>query len=88
MEKHLYTSDTVKSIVKIDEQGRIYLPKKLRNSIKERVFMVREEKGTLIFEPINVAQEGKGIFTVETPIRDIDKKIEHYTREAVKDELH
>ncbi len=78
----------MKTIVKIDEQGRIYLPKKLRNSIKERVFMVREEKGNLIFEPVNVAQEGRGIFSVETPLRDIDKKIEQYTREAVKDELH
>lgn len=73
----------MKTIVKIDKQGRIYLPKKLRNSIKERVFKVRKEKGTLIFEPVNVAQEGRGIFSVETPIRDIDKKIEHYT-EAVK----
>jgi bifunctional DNA-binding transcriptional regulator/antitoxin component of YhaV-PrlF toxin-antitoxin module len=78
----------MKSIVKIDEQGRIYLPKKLRNSIKERVFMVREEKGNLIFEPVNVAEEGRGIFSVETPIRDIDKKIEQYTQEAVTDELH
>jgi bifunctional DNA-binding transcriptional regulator/antitoxin component of YhaV-PrlF toxin-antitoxin module len=78
----------MKSIVKIDEQGRIYLPKKLRDTIKERVFEVREEKGNLIFESVNVAQEGRGIFSVETPIRDIDKKIEQYTREAVKDELH
>lgn len=77
----------MKSIVRIDEQGRIYLPKKLRKHLGERVFEVREEKGRLIFEPINVAQEGRGIFTVETPIRDIDKKIEKYTREAVKDEL-
>lgn len=65
----------MKSIVKIDEQGRIYLPKKLRNSIKERVFMVREEKGNLIFEPVNVAQEGRGIFSVETPIRNPDIKV-------------
>ena len=78
----------MKSIVKIDEQGRIYLPKKLRDTIKERVFEVREEKGNLIFESVNVAKEGRGIFSVETPIRDIDKKIEQYTREAVKDELH
>jgi bifunctional DNA-binding transcriptional regulator/antitoxin component of YhaV-PrlF toxin-antitoxin module len=78
----------MKSIVKIDEQGRIYLPKRLRNSIKERVFMVRKEKGNLIFEPVNVAEEGRGIFSVETPIRDIDKKIEQYTKEAVTDELH
>jgi len=78
----------MKSIVKIDEQGRIYLPKKLRNTIEERVFEVRKEKGNLIFEPINVAQEGRGIFKVEKPIRDIDKKIEEYTREAVTDELH
>ena len=81
-------SDVKKSIVRIDEQGRIYLPKELRNIVKERVFEVREEKGKLIFEPVNVAQEGRGIFTVEKPIRDIDKKIEEYTREAVKDELH
>ena len=66
----------MKFIVRIDEQGRIYLPKKLRNSIKERVFEVREEKGNLILESENVAQEGRGIFSVETPIRDIDKKIE------------
>lgn len=78
----------MKSIVKIDEQGRIYLPKKLRMHLKERVFEVREEKGKLIFEPINVAQEGRGIFKVETPICNIDERIEKYTREAVKDELH
>lgn len=78
----------MKFIAKIDEQGRIYLPKKLRDTIKETVFEVRKEKGTLIFEPINVAQEGRGIFKVETPIRDIDKKIKEYTREAVKNELH
>jgi hypothetical protein len=33
----------------------------------------------LIFEPVHVAQEGRGIFSVETPIRDIDQKIEHYS---------
>ena len=81
-------SDTMKSTVKIDEQGRIYLPKKLRDTIKERVFKVKQEKGKLIFEPVHVAQEGRGIFKVETPIRDIDEKIEKYTREAVRDELH
>ena len=81
-------SDAKKLIVRIDKQGRIYLPKELRSVIKERVFEVREEKGKLIFEPVNFAQEGKGIFTVEKPIRDIDTKIEEYTREAVKDELH
>ena len=69
----------MKFIVKIDEQGRIYLPKKLRNSIKERVFEVREEKGNLILDPKNSALEGRGIFSVETPIRDIDKKIELYS---------
>lgn len=78
----------MESIVRIDEQGRIYLPKKLRQIIKERVFEVREENGTLIFEPVNVAKEGKGIFKVEEPIRDIDKKIEEYTREDITDELH
>jgi bifunctional DNA-binding transcriptional regulator/antitoxin component of YhaV-PrlF toxin-antitoxin module len=81
-------SDTMKSIVKIDEQGRIYLPKELRNTIKERVFKVKEEKGKLIFEPVHVAQEGRGIFKVETSIRDIDEKIEEYTREAVRGELY
>jgi bifunctional DNA-binding transcriptional regulator/antitoxin component of YhaV-PrlF toxin-antitoxin module len=78
----------MRSIVKIDEQGRIYLPKNLRDTIKERVFEVREEKGKLIFEPINIVEEGKGVFKVESPIRNIDEKIEQYTREAVKDELH
>lgn len=78
----------MKSIVKIDEQGRIYLPKKLRNTIEETVFEVREEKGKLIFDPVNVAQEGRGIFKAKKPIRDIDEKIKEYTREAVEDELH
>lgn len=81
-------SDTMKSIVKIDEQGRIYLPKELRDIIEETIFEVREEKGKLIFDPVNIAQEGRGIFKVEKPIRDIDEKIKEYTREAVEDELH
>ena len=78
----------MKSIVKIDEQGRIYLPKELRDIIEETIFEVREEKGKLIFDPVNIAQEGRGIFKVEKPIRDIDEKIKEYTREAVEDELH
>ncbi|MBU7017332.1 MAG: hypothetical protein HXS44_07465 [Theionarchaea archaeon] len=34
---------------------------KLRNSIKERVFEVREEKENLIFELVDVAQEERGM---------------------------
>jgi hypothetical protein len=36
----------------------------------------------------NITKEGKGIFKAEEPIRDIDKKIDEYTGEAAKDELH
>ncbi len=74
--------------VKIDEQGRIYLPKNLRERMKERVFTVREEKGKFVFEPVTAAKDGRGIFKVKEPINNIDEKIEKYTRELVKDELH
>ncbi|MBU7027885.1 MAG: transcriptional regulator [Theionarchaea archaeon] len=78
----------MEKIVKMDEQGRIYLPKELREKMKERVFMVKEEKGTFVFEPVDMAQEGRGIFKAKEPIDNIDEKIEQYTRELVKDELH
>ena len=74
--------------VKIDEQGRIYLPKKLRERMKERVFTVREEKGKFVFEPVTAAKNSRGIFKVKEPINNIDEKIEKYTRELVKDELY
>ncbi len=74
--------------VRMDEQGRIYLPKELRERMKGRIFIVREEKGALILEPIDTVREGRGIFKVRNPIEEIDEKIEEYTKELVKDELH
>jgi bifunctional DNA-binding transcriptional regulator/antitoxin component of YhaV-PrlF toxin-antitoxin module len=80
--------DTMETLVKIDDEGRIYLPKDIRETIKDRVFMVREEKGTLIFDPVDTAKEGRGIFKPKSPITNIDKKIAQYTKELVEDELH
>jgi bifunctional DNA-binding transcriptional regulator/antitoxin component of YhaV-PrlF toxin-antitoxin module len=77
----------MEEIIRMDEEGRIYIPKKMRKSMKSRIFRVREEKGTYIFHPIHATEKGKGIFTVKEPVKDIDEKIKKYSQELLEDEL-
>jgi len=77
----------MEEIIRMDEEGRIYIPKKMRKTMESKIFHIREEKGEYVLQPIHATEKGKGIFTVKKPIENIDEKIKKYSQELLKDEL-
>lgn len=77
----------MEELIKMDEEGRIYIPKKMRGVMESNLFRIREEKGVYILQPVHATEKGKGIFTVKEPIENIDGKIKKYSQELLEDEL-
>jgi AbrB family looped-hinge helix DNA binding protein len=75
----------------VDRQGRLYLPKKLREEIgiKEgAVLRLRRENKKIVLEQTKgIARAARGIFKLKTRIEDVDKLIEKYSYEEVAREL-
>jgi|GEM_PF-5492284 len=69
----------------VDRQGRVYLPKKLREEIgiKEgTVFRLERENKKIVLEQTKgIARGARGIFKLKTRIKDVDKLIEKYSYE-------
>ncbi|MFQ5975803.1 MAG: AbrB/MazE/SpoVT family DNA-binding domain-containing protein [Candidatus Hydrothermarchaeales archaeon] len=77
--------------VYVDKQGRIYLPKEIRDKIGIRIGMfldvvVKDKK--VVFEPRkSIVRESKGIFRTKEPVEEIDRLAEEATYEEVAGDL-
>ncbi len=77
--------------VSVDEQGRVYLPKSIREKVQIEtgtVLDVRVRDKKIVLEPHkSIVRESRGIFRTKRPIEDVDKLAEEATYEAVAKDL-
>ncbi len=77
--------------VSVDEQGRIYLPKHVRDKVQIETGMVLDVSvrgKKIVIEPHkSIVRESRGIFRTKKPIEDIDKVAKEATYEAAAKEL-
>ncbi|MFQ6136536.1 MAG: AbrB/MazE/SpoVT family DNA-binding domain-containing protein [Candidatus Hydrothermarchaeales archaeon] len=77
--------------VSVDEQGRIYLPKSIRDKVQIEsgaILDVSVKDRKIILGPHkSIVRESKGIFRTKKPIEDIDRLAEEATYEEVAKDL-
>jgi len=77
--------------VSVDEQGRVYLPKSIREKVQIEagtLLDVNVKDKKIVFEPHkSIVRESKGIFRTKKPIEDVDRLVEEATYEEVAKEL-
>jgi AbrB family looped-hinge helix DNA binding protein len=75
----------------VDAQGRVYLPKSVRERIGAKpgtVFKLRVQNSILILEERkSIVRESKGIYKTKEPIEGIDRIIEDAAYEDALKEL-
>ncbi|ATZ61209.2 MAG: hypothetical protein BME93_03655 [Methanosarcinales archaeon Met12] len=74
-------------IVTMDKQGRIYLPKEMREKFDYKVLKGVVEGDKLILKPMNIARKSRGIFKVKRPIEDVDELAKKYSKQVIEDEI-
>jgi len=70
-------------VVRVDEKGRILIPKSIREAtgIRERLVRIRVVNGKIVLEPLrDVADEFYGAIRVEKWPRDLDE----FVNEAIR----
>lgn len=83
-------------IVKVDRQGRFYIPKDIRRAAgidEETVLEITVSKGEIVLRARkkSIAREGRGVFKIRRPIIDVDKEIREKSIEKSLgdlDEIH
>ncbi len=88
----LYGRDGKMEIVKVDSQGRFYLPKSVREAagIKEEAILeVAASKGQIVLRVRegSVAKKGKGVFKIQKHVEDVDKEIRKRSLQKVLGEI-
>jgi len=78
--------------VKVDSQGRVYLPRGVREAAglePETVLEVTATEGriTLTVRGESVAESGRGVFRIKRPIGDVDREIRERSLRAAAGEL-
>ncbi|MFQ5711479.1 MAG: AbrB/MazE/SpoVT family DNA-binding domain-containing protein [Candidatus Geothermarchaeales archaeon] len=78
--------------VKVDNQGRIYLPKVVRETVgikPDSVLELTATKGkiTLSVRGESVAESGRGVFKITRSIEDVDKEIRERSLQRALGEL-
>lgn len=77
--------------VSVDEQGRVYLPKSVRDKAQIDAGMLVDitvaDKKIVLKAHKSIVRESKGIFRTKKPIEDIDKLAEKATYEEVAKEI-
>ena len=79
-------------IVKVDRQGRFYLPKAVRKAAgieEETVLEVSASKGQIVLRvrEESVAKTGRGIFKIKKHLEDVDKEIRERSSQKALGEL-
>jgi len=76
--------------VKMDAQGRIYLPANIRNAVKHRRFRVVLEDDKIILIPIKPAIEK--YYGIVKPryktAEEIDEAVKHETEEILREDIY
>lgn len=77
-------------VVEIDDQGRIYMPARLRSKLRYTRFRVRLESGRLVLVPVKPAVEkhyGMAGPAKHTSPEEIDEAVAHVSGEKSRGEL-
>ncbi len=81
----------MEEVVSVDRQGRIYLPKSVRDKVEIEAGVILDvsvkDKKIILAPHKSIVRESKGIFRTKKPIEDIDKLVEEATYEEVTKEL-
>ncbi len=79
-------------VVKVDRQGRFYIPKDIRRAAgidEETVLEITFSEGEIVLRARkrSVAREGRGVFKIRRHIEDVDKEIGEKSVEKSMGEL-
>jgi AbrB family looped-hinge helix DNA binding protein len=79
-------------IVKVDRQGRFYLPKEVRKAAgidEGTVLDVTVSHGEIVLRARkqSIARDGRGVFRVKRPVEDVDREIKEKSIEKSLGEL-
>jgi len=79
-------------VVKVDSQGRFYLPKAIRKAAGiegETVLEIMASRGQIILKvrEESVAKAGRGAFKIKGRIEDVDRKVRERALQKVLGEL-
>ncbi len=91
MPKYLYLVKGFGNVeVRIDSQGRIYLPAHIRNAVKHKRFRVVLEGDRIILIPIKPAIEK--YYGIVKPryktAKEIDEAVKHETEKILREDIH
>jgi len=80
-------------IVKVDRQGRFYLPKAIREAVgidDQSVLEVTASKGEIVLrlKKQSIARDSRGIFRIAKHFEDIDREIREKSKEKSLGELN
>lgn len=75
----------------VDEQGRVYLPKKIREKTGAEagaILEIEAEKKRIVLKPREgIARKSKGAFKLKRSVKDIDELIKRYSHEKAMERI-
>ncbi|WP_297508430.1 AbrB/MazE/SpoVT family DNA-binding domain-containing protein [Thermococcus sp.] len=76
-------------VVRLDDNGRLYLPASIRKKLRSREFYIEERNGEIVLVPVRKKIEKYwGIFKGENlTAEEIDRIAEEETEKLLRDEL-
>ena len=76
-------------VVRLDDNGRLYLPASIRKKLRSREFYIEERNGEIVLVPVRKKIEKYwGIFKGEKlTAEEMDRIVEEETEKLLRDEL-